>query len=882
MKLQFKVIYLVVALALTRCSQNSPEELLTNAQQQVALNQASNAIIDLKNLLTAEPRNSEARFLLGELYLGQGEAAFAEKELQLAVDLGKNIELVLPKLLKSLNLQDKKSDILPMIELHKNGHVELMPQVLFYVGLANIDADKISFAKAAFTKANEISPESNYSKLGSAYLKLASQNIDEALFILEDILDEDPLVSEALMLKGNLLHLKKDYPNAIKAFQQYHKLLPKYLKVRMFLARDLIQDKQFAEATKQLDYLVKRFPEQPYVNQLKGVIAFEEGNYELSLLFIEKAIQNGINSPFNRVIAGTSAFLLQKYEIAYQYLVNTAEQLSANHPVKKILAMVQIQLGNTEDATLILSDLETLTTEDVNLLTTASYELMKSGKSDQAKLLLDKTQSIVGVDAQELTEIGILQLSVDDLNGIINLENALEISPKLPMAKIALAAAYISNQEYDKALGLAKKWKEDEPSKVEGYNLTAKILFLNNQIDKAEKELNLALTINEHNAFSLLYFANKALVDKSPKEALKFLDKLFVSTMDHLTGLAINYRAHKALSTSEVAIDKISKSFSNNQQNVSLRLLYSRVLFIEGQFDDVIDLLKETKGETPALQWALLGESYLKLSKNKEALNVYGDWIKDQPQYRIAWLRKISTQEKLNNYSGALTTIELALVKSPQDQLLNLMRANYLVLTQKFTEAQSQIDKLSEEQKSSPVVRGLQAQVWLSKGHFELAIPGLKELYQLSPNPYNTTLLFANYRKLKQDKSAFEFIQKHVTLYPDDNVSRNLLAENAIAYNKVLAKQHFLILLKRLPNNLSILNNLAWVEYLFTNYKEADVYIKKAMEINAIQPQVLDTAASIQLKLGNKTKALELLEKAKSLAPNDDEIAKHYEETIAQ
>jgi Flp pilus assembly protein TadD len=60
------------------------------------------------------------------------------------------------------------------------------------------------------------------------------------------------------------------------------------------------------------------------------------------------------------------------------------------------------------------------------------------------------------------------------------------------------------------------------------------------------------------------------------------------------------------------------------------------------------------------------------------------------------------------------------------------------------------------------------------------------------------------------------------------------------------------------------------------------VYIKKAMEINAIQPQVLDTAASIQLKLGNKTKALELLEKAKSLAPNDDEIAKHYEETIAQ
>jgi predicted Zn-dependent protease len=138
MKLQFKVIHLVFALALTGCSQKSPEELLANAQQKVALNQASDAIIDLKNVIRAEPRNTEARFLLGDLYLGQGDAASAEKELQRALDLGKNIELVLPKLLKSLNMLDKKSDILPMIELHKNGQVELMPQVLFYAGLADL------------------------------------------------------------------------------------------------------------------------------------------------------------------------------------------------------------------------------------------------------------------------------------------------------------------------------------------------------------------------------------------------------------------------------------------------------------------------------------------------------------------------------------------------------------------------------------------------------------------------------------------------------------------------------------------------------------------------------------------------------------------------
>jgi putative PEP-CTERM system TPR-repeat lipoprotein len=884
MKLQIKVIHLVVALALTGCSQKSPEELLSNAQQKVELNQASDAIIDLKNLLTAEPRNTEARFLLGDLYLGQGEAAFAEKELQQAVDLGKNIELVLPKLLKSLNLQDKNSDILPMIELHKNGQVELMPQVLFYTGLANIDADKISSAKAAFTKANEIAPESNYSKLGSAYLKLASQNIDEALLILEGILDEDPLVSEALMLKGNLLHSKKDYPNAVKAFQQYHKLLPKYLEVRMFLARDLIQDKQLSEATKHLDFLIELYPEQPYVNQLKGVIAYDEGNYQSSLNFTEKAIQNGINSPSNRVVAGVSAFRLQKYEAAYEYLNNSTGQLSANHPVKKILAIVHLQLGYTDDANLILSDLETLTAEDANLLTTASYELMKSGKANEAKFLLDKTQSIIGVDAQEMTKIGVLQLSLDDLDGITSLEKALEISPELPSAKLALAAAYISNNEYDKALDLARKWKEDEPSKIDGYILNAKILFLKNQVDKAENELNFALKINEFNPYSLLYFANKAFAEKSPKESIKLVEKLLSFTPNHIKALTLNYRAHKALGTASIATEQIAKCFSNDPNNISCRLLYSQVLFIESQFDDVIDLLKEVKYESskPELEWALLGASYLKLSQNKKALAVYDDWIEAQPQNRDAWLKKISAQEKLTDYTGALITVEQFLSTAPSEIQFKVLRATYLIFTKNFSEAQEQINSLTEQQKQRPLLKGLQGQLWLTEGKFEEAIPGLEELYNLIPSSYNTALIFAAYKKLGQDKIAFDFIKRHVELYPDDKISRTILAEKAITYNLELASKHYLVLQKLSPDNLPILNNFAWVEYQLGNYFEANKIINEALKLNSIHPQALDTAGLIQLKLGNKEKAVELLSKAKLLAPNDEDIARHYKDALNQ
>jgi putative PEP-CTERM system TPR-repeat lipoprotein len=884
MKLQIKVIHLVVVLALTGCSQKSPEELLANAQQKIALNQTSEAIIDLKIAIQVEPKNAKLRFLLGDVYLKQGEGLLAERELRLAVDLGKNIKLVLPKLLNSLNLQDKKFEILSMIEKHKDGQLELMPQVLFYAGLANIDAGKNNAAMAAFTKANEVSPESNYSKLGDAYLNSEAQKIDVALLIIEDVLNKDPSISEALMLKGNLLHLKSDYTGATIAYQQYLELLPKALKVRMFLARELIQDKKLSEATKHLDYLLKRFPEQPFVNQLKGVIAFEKQNYQSSLYLTEKAIQNGINSLSNRVVAGISAFKLQQYEIAYEYLVNTADQFLPDHPIKKILAMVQIQLGYVDEAYLVLSDLETLTAEDVNLLTAASYDLMKLGKAYEAKLLLDKTKFVDGIDVQKMTQIGVLQISMNDLDGITNLENALEISPESPMAKMALAAAYISNKEYDKALDLARKLKEDQSLTIEGYNLTAKILFLKNQINNAESELNRALNINEYNPYSLLYFANKAFEEKSLKESIKLIEKLLSSTPRHIQALTLNYRVHKALNTESIAVERIAACFSEEQKNNSCRLLYSRVLFIENNFEKVVDLLRRTTGEltTPSLQWVLLGESYLKLLQNQKALAIYDDWIETQPQNRNAWLRKVSTQEILTDYRGALLTVEQLLSRYPNDTQFKVFRARYLILTKNFSKAREYIKSLTEEEQQLPIIRGLQGQLWLTEGEFEKAIPGLEKLYQLLPNTHNTALLFATHKRLGEKQVAFDFLQQHIELYPDDKISRLLLAENAMTFNLEITIKHYLVLLQLSPNNISILNNLAWAEYQLGNYASANTFINNALKLELPHPQVFDTAGLIQLELGNKDRAVELLRKAKSLSPNDEVINKHYNEAVAQ
>lgn len=870
-----------VALSLAACSpEKTSEEYLSAAKANINAEKKSDAIIALKNAVRVDLQNAEARVLLGSLYLSMGESAAAEKELSRALALNGDVKNTLPQLLKALNLQNKSKETITLIAEYD----EVSPEILLYQALAYNRLDEKSKAVQSIEQANELSAESIYSQLGDAYFNVDLSDIASAIENIDKILAVDPNLTEALIFKGQLHFAQKDYRNAINAFNEYHRLLPGDVQIRLFLANTYIKDEQFDEANKQLDYLLKLVPEHPFTNQLKGLIKYQKSEYKQSLAYTEKAIQNGLNTPSNRVVAGLSAFKLEQYELSHQYLVTLSESLSSTHPVRRVLALVQMQLGYNTDAGNTLEALEGVTSQDVNLFTTASFELLKSGKIDEAKKLLAKTENVFTDSSEEMTKIGILKLSMNDLEGLADLEKAIEIDPELPMAKVALAAAYIENKEYDKALDLAEKWKLSQPDKVEGYNLAAKILLIQNHHEQAEQELKQALSLNDNNAYSRLYFATKHLSNNQPEEAIKHLESIFSVSPTHLTALQLNYRAHKVLSSETVAIDKIEQSYNTNKDNIAYRLLYARVSFIEKDFNKTIELLENIKitDDAPAIQWALLGDSYLKLNQNNKALTVFDDWIAKQPQYRAAWLRKISAQEKLADYRSALSTVEQVLVKAPEDSQFNVLRVNYLILTKELGEAQVQIDSLTEEQKELPLVKGLQGKIWVAEGRYKKALSGLKALYGVLPSPYNTALLFATYRKLEQENVGFDFMQKHIEKYPNDDISRNLLAESVINVDHTLAKKHYLVLLTASPDNLSILNNLAWVEYQLGEYQSASKYAQRAIDLDGNHPQVLDTAGLIQLKLGDKKKAIELLTKAKLFAPNDGEIAKHYQEATEQ
>jgi putative PEP-CTERM system TPR-repeat lipoprotein len=872
-----------ILVALSACSPSkSTEEYISSAKNHIQQNRNAEAIIDLKNAVRNDLDNGEARALLGQLYLVSGQAAAAEKELENAISLHADINIVLPKLLSALYLLDDNNKIIEItdsINVYKELDSKILPEIILYQVLAYINLDKKVEAKNAIAEANEISAESVFSQLGSAYIQADDKDIDGALKLVNKVIEQSPELMEALLLQGQLYFVKKDYSQAIVSFLNYQALAANNIKIRLYLANTYIKNGQFEEANLQLTPLLTQLPDQPFVNQLKSIIDFENKDFALALAYSEKAIQNGLGTVFNKAIAGLSAFQLEKYELAHQYLIPTVNNLPMNHPIQRVLAMVKTKLGYNEQIVDKILNMTDFTVDDTEMLTTASFKLLTDGKLEEAKSLIEKSVALESDQPEDITRLGILKLSINDLSAVTDLEKAIKIDPNLPMAKLALAQAYISTKDYTKALTLAKSWQKSESSKIQGHNLAAKIYLLQNEASLAELEFKRVLTLEPDNYFALQYFIEQDIQAKNFSQAQAKIQLLLDKSPDNIVVLIQNYRIALFLGNTKDAVDKIKVLFEDNQESLNVRLMYAKVLFSEKNYTEVINLLANEvyiNDDTPILYWVLLSKSHYFLSEFGQAAAVFDKWISTDPTKDYAWVGKLISLERNGEYSLALIAAESWLRKQPGNTKATLLYPYYLMLNNKLSVAKFNIEKLSSELKATDYVKGLLAQIIYKEGDFKSALPGLIELYSVQPTAQNANFVYTAFVEQNRNEDALDFLKKHVTEYSDDLFSKALLAQISINSESKLAQTTYRELLVKYPNNIEYLNNLAWIQLKNNQNEEAYTVISKALKLQPDNPSVLDTAALIEQQRGNTDMAQKLIKKAYLLSPKDEEIKLHY------
>jgi predicted Zn-dependent protease len=256
------------------------------------------AIIQLTEVVSIEPTNSEAKVVLGDAYLANGNSADAEKQYLAALD----------------ERLDNASALLGLAQISRlQGEIKEATLYLNRVGTLT---------------ANSTSPEFLY-KFATVALQVGM--FDAAKASLENALKQRPNEPAYLLPLGIASMRKGDLFEAEKIFRHLLQLQPASDQAQIHLGYVLLNQKKYDEARLWLEKSARSTSPMPEVFYYLGLVAQEQNDDAKAIELFEKAVQKLPNYPHARIALGSSFIRLRNYPRAKEEL-ETAVKLDPEEP----------------------------------------------------------------------------------------------------------------------------------------------------------------------------------------------------------------------------------------------------------------------------------------------------------------------------------------------------------------------------------------------------------------------------------------------------------------------------------------------------------------------------------------------------------------------
>ena len=876
MNLKYKLVQLIFAmvtiLTLSACSQKTVEDHILLGQQSLSAGKISQAIIHFKNAIKIAPKDSAARLHLGNTYLVEGNYASAEKELSKALELGiedeghiLNLAFARAKLIDIDGLEILREQFSGSNSAVKNG-------LLFYLGQAAMLDEDLDSAREFF-KEVAASNINRYSKLSQAYLSYLNESYSEGLVIIDDLLKENIEDSEATLLEGHLYSGLSQFDKAVNSYTKHIELVTKDYNVYLYLIDALIKNGDYVEAEEKTDFILTRYKDSPMAHQYKSLIEYNKKNYRDSISFAEKAIASGLELQIAKMVAGISAYQLEEYERAYNYLNPLEEYLPTNHNLRKIIAIIKLKLGYTDSALQSFGELEGLSGEDVNLLQASSVELLQANEFNAAYELISKAEMIQPESAVIKAQKGVLLLSQNDLSGIEALEQALSLEPSLEEVELTLALEYLRSDEINKVQKIIDKWANSEDKKVSAKLLEGVLFSKKGEIASAKNSFEEVLILEKGNIAALFNLALLFELENKKDAAVTYYKNVIDQAPNHRGALQRLTQLQYQSERPETTIEYLENKIKGSDQNIQLLLTLARNYYLNGQLLKSIETLESVnKGQLlPVDYWTALGDSYLHNKELKKANATYEEALKIFPKNYILSMRRIGVLEIEGNYKEALTSANELYKTFPGNNRIEMLLAYFELNNGNKEAASNYINLLQNKSVTHPLLSSVIGKLALSNRSFEKAIEHYNLAYEAQKTAESAVNLARSLKFSGKQKEAEKLLESFLEDNAGNNKVRFLLAELYSREDKEKILAQYLQILKHAPDNVLALNNAAWNHYQLGNLKEALEYINKAYKLDPGAMFIQESYGTILFANKEYEKAYKILKAVKDKGSKDVE-----------
>lgn len=757
MKKQFRFLSLVLMTLLSiGCSQNPEKKAakhLKKGEEYVKASKYREAIIEFKDALQATPKNAQAHYQAGLVYIrlgGMSNLQTAFQELSNAVELDPNIldaQIKLGEMYVISREADKAKGKAEFVLTKDPKNIEAR------MILATVHAGNKDFAKAIslLEEAAVIAPASIKPHMAMAAVYLGNNELasaenayKKAITINKDAIDPRLGLANLYMKQNRLGDAEAELKKAVE-------LNPKSEEIVSTLAKFYASTNKVDEAEKSYQEVIALKPENPNGYLLLAGFYQETGKAEMA----EETCKKGIDmAPDAVVLKHRLAEILldeKKNKEAASYIDAILKKNAKDYYGLYLRGKLDLAERKVNEAT---DALRTSTKEEPNFPLAHYYlGLVYQATNDfqQSKAELNETLKLApGMDAARLALANLYMISDDSELAFEETEKVLLNHPFHPGANLMAGNLKLRNKKPDEAAVYFRMFMKSQPDDPRGYAGLGETYRMKGNYRDAIGEFEKALSIKPDLVDVLSMIAAMHLANKEPRKAIDRvqaqLDKLPDNPFIHY----LKGRIYMLTNNLDEAEKSMKKTLSLKNDLVSpyidLGNIYARKGAVEEakkQFEQAIKA--NPKAITPYMQ---LGVTYERQMKTDKAIEYYKKALDIDPKFapaanNLAWLYA----EHGGNIDVALSLAETA----------------------------------KEQQANDPSISDTLGWIYLKKGAYLKAIALFKEsLDKLPDNPsIHYHLGMAYYEKGDKKFAKEELIAslKISDKYPESEDARKVLSE---------------------------------------------------------------------------------------------------------
>ncbi|WP_157264942.1 XrtA/PEP-CTERM system TPR-repeat protein PrsT [Azohydromonas aeria] len=840
-------------------------ELMASAHQYLERDDYRAAALQLRNALQQEPNLAEARLLLGQVLLEDGQLVAAGVEVRKALDLGAAQEQVVPLLARVLLSEGK-----PEVLLERYGSTVLaQPQaqatLLSRLALAHLALDQPQRAEAALRSALAADAQHAEARLLQARMLAANQDLDGARRLVDEVLQQHPQSYYGWLTRAELLQ-GTDPTAALEAFRKALAQRKHSMAASNGIFTVLLQQKKLDEAAATVAQLKGAYPKHPQVWLLEAQLALLQGNLKQSRELVQTLLKVAPDDLRVLQLAGlveaASGSLLQ----AAAHLGKALSQQPGAVTVRQLQAQVQLRLGEPAK---VLDTLQPLLDgqPDVRTLMLAAQAYEQQGQLDQAERMFRSAAAQEPTDVRTRTALALTQFARGQTAVAIDTLQSLSAQDQGTLADEALIGARTRRGDFDAALTAIDVLEKKTPGQPLAPMLRGRVQLALKKPDEARRSFEQALRLDAKYLPAALNLAVLDLQAKHYDAAAKRFEALLKANPGHLESLltvarirtvagapvqelAQRYEEAVRLNPTEGSARVALIEHHLNQRNNEAALAVAR---------DAVAALPDNPGLL-----AVMARVQLLAKEPNQAISTLSKVIAQQPNSVQPLLMLAEVYTVTKDVERAVEALQRARTLAPLDMAVQQRLAATLLAAGKRAEALDVARALQKQPKMELAGYELEAGIELVEKRWREAAAVLRIALRKQPTTDRAKALHT--ALLAHDKAEAQvFAAKWVAEHADDRAFLMYLGDSALAVQDYAqAESRYAAVLRLQPAEPAALNNLAWVLLKLKKPGAIDM----AEKVNQLAPNVptfMDTLAQALAADKRWEQAIELQKRAIAL-----------------